>query len=129
MLTFSKKFAILQIVRGNEARDEPNKKMKTVTIKNEYDQSSSRITLPAPIWVGREEVGAGNFCTAIYVGPRSKRVVIESDSIWENPRTHGCYGTSYRIVEDPDVLARLAGNYRAVGEALEKAGILVPETL
>ena len=103
--------------------------MKTVTVKNDYDQTETRITLPEPVWEGREEVSAGNFRTAIYVGPRSNRVVIESDSIWENPRTHGCYGASYRIVNDPDELAILAGNYRAVAEALEKAGILDPETL
>jgi hypothetical protein len=42
----------------------------------------------------------------VYLMPKSKRVILETYSIWENRQTHGCIGTRYHIA-NPDTIARL----------------------
>lgn len=96
--------------------------MKTVTVETE-DGSTLRLTLPRAVWTGREEIGTGLFRTGLFVGPKSRRVVEELDSIWEDRRTHGCIGTYYRLVTDPDHLNRLADEFAEV------AALLQPEQL
>jgi hypothetical protein len=61
-----------------------------------------RINLPKPCWKGWEEIGTGIFLTAVFYGRESKRLVVETDSIWENRNTHCCEGTAYRLIEDTD---------------------------
>ncbi|MDD5338173.1 MAG: hypothetical protein PHG35_02010 [Dehalococcoidales bacterium] len=41
-----------------------------------------------------------------YLMPKSKRVILETYSIWENRATHGCIGTQYHIAS-PETIARL----------------------
>jgi hypothetical protein len=102
--------------------------MKTVTAYENGD--ARRITLPAPTWSGNDNIGTGMFRHAVYVGARSKRVVVETYSQWEDRGNPGCgIGTEYEIVTDEDHLARLAGEYEEVADALEQAGILTAETL
>lgn len=87
-----------------------------------------RISLPKPIWKGREEIGVGITRCAIYVGSRTGRVVEETYSIWEN--RHGyCTGTQYEIIEDHNKLAQLAAVNNDVANAMEQAKVLVPEDL
>jgi hypothetical protein len=43
----------------------------------------------------------------VYLMPRSKKVILETYSIWEDRNTHGCVGTRYHVA-DPDTIARLA---------------------
>ncbi len=43
----------------------------------------------------------------VYLQPRSKRVILETHSIWENRQTHGCEGTHYHLA-NADSIARLA---------------------
>lgn len=43
----------------------------------------------------------------VYLMPRSKRIILETYSIWEDRRTHGVVGRQYRIA-DTDTIARLA---------------------
>lgn len=102
--------------------------MKTVNILSDYDQIKTRMSLPKPTWTGREEISTGIFLTAIYVSPRAKRMVIETDSIWENPVTHECVGTTYRLIEDEQLILEYA-DYDGVGAALEKCGMVKVESL
>ena len=51
--------------------------------------------------------GTGIKLEGIYLMPRSKRVIIHTYSIWENPRTHGVYGDRYHLADDTEI-ARLA---------------------
>ncbi|KKL87969.1 hypothetical protein LCGC14_1929370 [marine sediment metagenome] len=43
----------------------------------------------------------------VYLMPRSKRVILETYSIWEDQRTHGCVGIRYHIA-GIDTIAQLA---------------------
>ena len=43
----------------------------------------------------------------VYLQPRSRRVVMETYSIWENQRTHCCEGTHYHLA-DAETIAQLA---------------------
>ncbi len=86
------------------------------------------MTLPKPIWSGRDEMGTGLTREAIYVSPRARRCVVESYSIWaKRDGTH--QGTCYTLITDESELAELAGDYEEVAEALEKCGLLIPEKL
>ena len=46
----------------------------------------------------------------VYLMPRSKRVIVETYSIWENTRTHGCVGTDYHIADGFEI-AQLAESF------------------
>jgi len=43
----------------------------------------------------------------VYLMPLSRRIILETHSIWADRHTHGCIGTRYHIA-DPDTIARLA---------------------
>ena len=47
----------------------------------------------------------------VYLMPRSKRVILETYSIWEDSHTNGVTGTQYRIA-DADAIAHLAERTR-----------------
>lgn len=55
--------------------------------------SKERVTLPEPQWTGKEKWSAGLTLQAIYVGPRTGRMVIHLYSIWQ-----GEVGDIYRLV-------------------------------
>lgn len=88
----------------------------------------ARMSLPAPIWEGSDNMGTGITLKAVYVSPRAKRCVIETYSIWAS-RNGTCVGTRYELIEDAHRLARLADANYKVAEALEKCGILKVEAL
>lgn len=73
------------------------------------------------LWRGHDEYGTGIYLQGVFLMPRKKQVIVETYSIWENPRTHGCYGTSYRIADDIEV-AKLAEELRDI-----RLMALVPE--
>ena len=75
------------------------------------------------IWEGNLNVGTGIFRKAIYLMPRAKTVIVETYSVWEDPRTHGCEGTSYHIA-DQDEIALLAND---TGD--DRLMALVPEAI
>jgi hypothetical protein len=102
--------------------------MNTVTVTDELGERALRLTLPAPVWCGHDEIDTGIFREAVYVGARSKRCVVEYESIWQ-ARGGGCVGTYYKLIEGQDELNRLAGEYPKVAEALEQAGVLTVEEL
>lgn len=102
-------------------------KTKSVTAITSTGESI-RITLPPAAWTGSDSCGTGITREAVYVGPRSKRVVVETYSIWDDGKG-GHQGTAYMLIEDDETLAFLAGEYQEVADALESAKILVPETL
>lgn len=98
-----------------------------ITAKNDRNESI-RISLPSATWEGAERYGVGRKLTGIYVSPRARRCVIETDSIWDNG--HGqCVGTSYELIEDDDQLNRLAERFAVVASALESAGLVTAEEL
>jgi hypothetical protein len=43
----------------------------------------------------------------VYLQPRSRRVILETYSIWEDRRTHCCEGTRYHLA-DADTIGQLA---------------------
>jgi hypothetical protein len=102
--------------------------MKTVTAYDPQTDSNIRISLPQPIWTGRHAIRVGVWMEAIYVSPRSKRCVVETDSAWEQ-RDGSRGGTSYTIVDDEDQLASLAGEYPEVADALEKCDLITVHEL
>jgi hypothetical protein len=52
------------------------------------------ISIPEGMW------GQGVSLEEVYFMPRAKKLIIETYSIWENPKTHGCYGTHYGIASN-----------------------------
>jgi hypothetical protein len=88
----------------------------TVTM---LDGTTQRITLPKVAWTGRDEIGTGMFREAVYIGTKSKRVVVQTYSQWEDRHTHGCIGTEYHEA-DEDEKATLAGEYDEIAEILDK---------
>lgn len=82
-------------------------------------------TLPRPVLVNDSmtdgnsyQWGTGIWLTAVYCGPRAKRVVIRTYSIWEDRTRPGhCTGYEYLdITDDCDALDKLA---RIVPDILE----------
>ena len=59
------------------------------------------ISLPQDAW------GTGVSLEDVFYMPRKRRIIIHTFSVWENPRTHGCYGDGYYLA-DKDTIARLA---------------------
>ena len=51
--------------------------------------------------ISGKHYGTGITLEHVYLMPRSKKLIVESSSIWEDPRTHGCIGRKYYIV-DPE---------------------------
>jgi hypothetical protein len=98
--------------------------MSNVTVEM-LDGTAKRMSLPKPCWTGRDEIGTGVYREAIYIGPRSKRVVVETDSRWDNG--HGVsVGTRYHEA-DPNEIAQLAAAYKEVAEIIDVQH--VPEEL
>lgn len=67
-------------------------------------EATENLELYDPNW------GTGIQLEAVYLMPRAKRVIVQTYSIWENPRTHGHYGRSYQIA-DVHTIARLARQF------------------
>ena len=63
--------------------------------------------------------GTGITLENVYLMPRKKIVITKTYSIWENPRTHGCYGTSYDEA-NPDVIAVLSRYSNELMELVEE---------
>lgn len=80
------------------------------------------VSLPAPIYTNggrfREDIGTGEMLTAIWYGPRTRRMFIETDSIWEDRKTHGCVGTTIREIELEQFL-----------RICNKFGVAIPESV
>jgi len=73
------------------------------------------------IWEGRLQTSTGRFRRHIWMTPKSKRVIVHTESVWENPHTHACQGDSYSIA-DVATIAHLA-----VDTGDERLMDLVPE--
>jgi hypothetical protein len=80
--------------------------IKTVTT---LDGGVERLNLPAAVWTGNDEIGTGLYRQAIYIGVKSHRVIVQTDSRWE---THGggCAGVTYHEA-DREERAELADEY------------------
>lgn len=71
---------------------------ETVTLTNAHGDTE-RVTLPRPHYENpkarRSEDATGIWWTALYVGPRTGRMFLRSESIWDDG--HGrCGGTQYQ---------------------------------
>lgn len=53
--------------------------------------------------------GTGVSLEEVYLMPRAKKVIVETYSTWENPKTHNCYGRNYEIA-GPNLIATLAAD-------------------
>jgi len=64
--------------------------------------------------IGDPDWGTGIKLKGVYLMPKSKKVIVHTYSIWENPRTHGCYGDRYHIASQEEVanLADIFGDER-----------------
>lgn len=83
-----------------------------------------RYDLTGMIDLGYSTRENGGACggTAAWYGPRSKRIIIESDSIWQSSRNNGsCVGVSWSVYEPGSV------EYGWIVEELERAGIDMSE--
>jgi len=87
----------------------------TVTM---LDGTVRRLSLPKPAWTGRREISTGIFRTAIYIGPRTRRVVMQTDNIWENRHTHACEGIGYHELP-AEAIAVLAGKLPELAARLD----------
>ena len=70
---------------------------------NMLDGSNKRIKLKNPIWSGNRPISPGIWLRDIFVGKKSKRVVVCTNSIWENSLTHNVCGVSYDEVSEDTV--------------------------
>lgn len=59
-----------------------------------------------------EEISTGVTRQNVWMTPKSKRVIVETYSIWENPRTHGVQGTNYHFADAEEIasLTHKTGN-------------------
>lgn len=71
----------------------------TITAEIQNTGERIRVTLPRPVWEGREELSPGYWVTAIYRGPRNGRLIARFYSAWVNPRTHYIEGESYSVLD------------------------------
>lgn len=73
--------------------------------------------------------GTGIKLESVHLMPRSKRLVVETYSIWENQLTHACYGQSFVIIDpttDEGFMMVTHLIKLAEGEAREKLLELLP---
>jgi hypothetical protein len=89
---------------------------KTITNLN---GETERVSLPRPIWEGARNHGTGISLCAVFVGPRTGRVIVETNSIWEDRGNPGCC-VGYRYHEaDDEECAQLAAMDEDVGAAID----------
>ena len=84
-----------------------------MTRKNQWvaiDGKRYNIASMMDIGLSDRNWGTGISLKHTYLMPRSRRVILHTYSIWENPRTHCCYGDSYSVADDM-VIARLADKF------------------
>jgi|GEM_PF-3018042 len=86
-----------------------------------------RVTLAKPTWQGKKISGTGVTLNGIYVGIRSKRVVVETYSIWTK-MDGSVEGTRYHEADGEEII-RLCTEYAVVALALENNGIIEVEEL
>jgi len=91
------------------------------------DGENKWISLGNPVWEGRVETDTGLTLIGIYVGIRSKRVVVETYSIFTD-RNGACVGTRYHEADSAERI-RLADSYGVVASTLEENGIIEAEQL
>lgn len=90
------------------------------TISVYMDDGLRRLSIPnKPAWEGSDKLGTGVTLEAIYIGPRTGRVVAETYSCWDDG-DGGVHGTSYRLA-DRDYRAQLANDYPDVADAIDAA--------
>jgi len=53
-----------------------------VKVNGMYDSDCRYLSLPTPMWEGREELNTGIWLTGLYKGPKSGRMVARFDSQW-----------------------------------------------
>jgi hypothetical protein len=88
----------------------------TVTM-TDINGHSMRVHLPAEVWRGNVEIGTGVWLRAVYVGPQSGRVIVETYSQWVT-RNGCCEGTRYHEA-DADERATLARRDRKIAAAID----------
>jgi hypothetical protein len=86
-----------------EGRNKKGEKRKMVNNWKTIEGKRYNIASMTVIWAGHKEIGTGFYRNGIYLMPRSKKVIVNTYSIWENPRTHGCYGDNFYIADDEQV--------------------------
>jgi hypothetical protein len=80
--------------------------MARFTLNGKRYDTGKMVTL----WTGKDEVGTGVTRRGIYMTPKSKRVFVETHSIWD--RGDGCtVGTRYHEA-DAEEIGFLADEYR-----------------
>ena len=100
---------------------------KTVTVYSNKQECPIRIKLPEPIWVGCERSGVKEWIEAIYISPKSKRMIIRIHSEHSNSNCEA-YGTIYRLIEDEQEMTRFT-QFPGVAEALDQSGLCQPQPL
>ena len=99
----------------------------TITLDSCGEETRERITLPPAALRTNTEIGTGCWLRAIYVGPKSKRVIVETFSQWvRSPNDGRQIGTRFHEA-DADEIAKLAAEYPEISEKLDK--IVVPTEL
>ncbi len=86
------------------------------------------MSLPNPIWEGTKNIGTGITREAVFVGPKTKRVVVKTYSVWQKGNSGCCEGTSFHEADDQEI-AVLADFDSDIAEQLEKHAIIIPEAL
>lgn len=89
---------------------------------NMLNGEKRRLNLPNPIWTGYDNYSLGVALVAIHVGKRSHRVVINTYSIWENPRTYCVEGEEYFEIDDGGI-TELSAKYPKLAEVVDSWGI------
>jgi hypothetical protein len=58
------------------------------------------MTLPKPLWVGRQVISTGVSLVGLYRGEKTGRKVVETYSYWVNPRNNQVEGNFFMECED-----------------------------
>lgn len=89
------------------------------------------VTLPAPLWEGREDIRTGETLRAIYHQPRLNRWIVATYSAWENRTARPAgqvVGLRYYL-RTPEEVAQLVSNCGIewqIAHALRERGIVLP---
>lgn len=95
---------------------------KTVTVDQDEYGRAIRLTIGVPVVaerVGQVEISTGLWLTGIYIGPKSRKMVIQTYSQWQKNNTGCGTGTEYHIAGS-DEAAQWAGEYPEVATIWDK---------
>ena len=86
---------------------------RTITVTS-YDKEPRRYDLRGAIDLGlsthMDGYGTGLRLDGVYLMPKSRRVLVQTYSVWENRQTHGCVGEEWHVA-DLEEIAHLAGRF------------------